>query len=423
VGRSARRPGRITAIHVHRTIRCHLLLMCQTTREDRWDRGAIVRGFWAWWVSVVTTEIDGEAVDSRLRSERAPRGPALSMQWLWSPHESRAIVRAIAHGTMCRGRRHPVTLVYVQRRVLCRQCGIRTEPSSSPIRRRGLPALAEQIVNCQSMPTSHAAIRHGVAGGKPVERSTRSCATGTGQRRDAGPRYFGADEIHRRQGRRSSTRALGPCARRGERLAKRSDGGEFGRPADHVLDARNAPRVDAVCTDMQSADKERRDPASTAAIVFDKFMWLQHASAPRSDDVRRQSSFARCRECGRSGRGSAGCCSDGGRRSRLEATRLPRPLCRPIGACSKPTVLREELDHLWTYKARDGVATFCGVARGIALARLPEMESWANVSPSHRWHRRVLRSSRPVRVVESLNTTIKPSSGAPSAMRVTRCCS
>ena len=35
----------------------------QTTREDRWDRGAIVRGFWACaGFRVVTTESDGEAV-------------------------------------------------------------------------------------------------------------------------------------------------------------------------------------------------------------------------------------------------------------------------------------------------------------------------------------------------------------------------
>jgi hypothetical protein len=40
----------------------------------------------------VTTASEGEAVDSRLtiRIERRG-GPALSLRWLWSPHESRAI--------------------------------------------------------------------------------------------------------------------------------------------------------------------------------------------------------------------------------------------------------------------------------------------------------------------------------------------
>jgi transposase len=56
---------------------------------------------------------------------------------------------------------HHVTLVYRQRRVICRQCGIRTEriefadPKARVTRR-----LRQQIgVDCQSMPTSHAAVR------------------------------------------------------------------------------------------------------------------------------------------------------------------------------------------------------------------------------------------------------------------------
>ena len=55
---------------------------------------------------------------------------------------------------------HPVTLVYRQRRVICRRCGIRTErvefadPKARVTRR-----LRQQIgVDCQSMPTSHVAV-------------------------------------------------------------------------------------------------------------------------------------------------------------------------------------------------------------------------------------------------------------------------
>ena len=85
-----------------------------TTKEDGWDRDAIARGSsgcrdFAW---------------CRWTRERAPR----------------------------------------QRRILCRHCGIRTErvefatPKARVTRR-----LRQQIgVDCQSMPTSDAAVRHGV---------------------------------------------------------------------------------------------------------------------------------------------------------------------------------------------------------------------------------------------------------------------
>jgi transposase len=58
---------------------------------------------------------------------------------------------------------HRVTLIYRQRRVCCRTCGIRTErvafaePKARMTRR-----LRQAIgVDCQSMPTSHAAVRYG----------------------------------------------------------------------------------------------------------------------------------------------------------------------------------------------------------------------------------------------------------------------
>jgi len=41
----------------------------------------------------------------------------------------------------------------------------------------------------------------------------------------------------------------------------------------------------------------------------------------------------------------------------------------------KAYVLREHLDHLWTYKTRDGVATFLwGWFKVLRWQRLPEME-------------------------------------------------
>ena len=63
---------------------------------------------------------------------------------------------------------HPVTLVYRQRRIICRRCGIRTERIEFADRKaRVTRRLRQQIgVDCQSMPTSHAAVRHGVSWGK-----------------------------------------------------------------------------------------------------------------------------------------------------------------------------------------------------------------------------------------------------------------
>jgi len=61
-----------------------------------------------------------------------------------------------------------VTLRYRQRRLRCRQCGIRTErvgfadPKARVTRR-----LRQEIgLDCQSMPVSHAAVRHGVSWSK-----------------------------------------------------------------------------------------------------------------------------------------------------------------------------------------------------------------------------------------------------------------
>src|SRR5215471_19019521 len=63
---------------------------------------------------------------------------------------------------------HHVTLMYGQRRIVCRQCGIRTEAVEFADRHaRVTRRLRQQIgLDCQSMPTSHAAIRHGVSWGK-----------------------------------------------------------------------------------------------------------------------------------------------------------------------------------------------------------------------------------------------------------------
>src|SRR6202011_1707457 len=57
-----------------------------------------------------------------------------------------------------------VTLIYRQRRVACRTCGIRTERGAFADPKERITRRLGQVIglDCQSMPTSHAAVRHGV---------------------------------------------------------------------------------------------------------------------------------------------------------------------------------------------------------------------------------------------------------------------
>ena len=95
---------------------------------------------------------------------------------------------------------HPVTLVYQQRRVSCRRCGIRTEriefvDAQARVTRR----LRQQIgVDCQSTPTSHAAVGHGVSWGKAQRAEKAFLAEWDRTRPKRQPRHIGLDEIHRR---------------------------------------------------------------------------------------------------------------------------------------------------------------------------------------------------------------------------------
>src|SRR5712692_4423843 len=94
---------------------------------------------------------------------------------------------------------HPVTLIYQQRRVICRRCGIRTEQIEfADAKARVTRRLRQQIgVDCQSMPTSHAAVRHGVSWGKARRAERAFLAEWDRRRPKRRPRHLGADEIHR----------------------------------------------------------------------------------------------------------------------------------------------------------------------------------------------------------------------------------
>jgi transposase len=75
----------------------------------------------------------------------------------------------------------------------------------------------------------------------------------------------------------------------------------------------------------------------------------------------------------------------------------------------KAYLLREQLDRLWTYKTREGVARFLfGWLKALRWQRLPEMEELGDTLVNH-FDGIAAYCDHPVRfgVVESLNTTIK----------------
>ena len=122
---------------------------------------------------------------------------------------------------------HPVTLVYQQRRVICRRCGIRTERIEfADAKARVTRRLRQQIgVDCQSMPTSHAAVRHGVSWGK-ARRAEQAFLAGVGSHaRETAAAPYRARRDPARQGPAILDRAVGRRARRGDRIAPGPHGG------------------------------------------------------------------------------------------------------------------------------------------------------------------------------------------------------
>jgi len=94
---------------------------------------------------------------------------------------------------------HRVTVVYRQRRVCCRTCGVRTERVAfADVKARITRRLRHVIgLDCQSMPTSHAAVRHGVSWGKARRAEHGFLLERDDHRPKRRPRHLGADEIHR----------------------------------------------------------------------------------------------------------------------------------------------------------------------------------------------------------------------------------
>jgi transposase len=306
---------------------------------------------------------------------------------------------------------HRVTLVYQQRRVYCQTCGIRTERVAFADPKARITRRLRQLIglDCQSMPTSHAAVRHGVSWSK-----ARRAEQGFLREWDAGrprrrPRHLGADEIHRGKTQKFYT-VLSDLVH-GEVIGLAPDRTEASLAGllTTCLDRRQRAAVDAVCTDMHQPYLNAVGAVlKDAEIVFDKFHVLQHASAAL-DEVRRQEFFRAGAVMRAYGRGKRWLLLrrwqtvQGSKRQELQQ------LFAANRRLFKAYVLREQLDRLWTYKTREGVAQFLfGWLKALRWQRLPEMERLGDTLVNH-FDGIAAYCDHPVRfgVVESLNTTIK----------------
>lgn len=306
---------------------------------------------------------------------------------------------------------HRVTLVYAQRRVRCRTCGIRTERVAFADGHARITRRLRQVIglDCQSMPTSHAAVRHGVSWSKARRAEHAFLAEWDRHRPRRRPRYLGADEIHRGKAQKFYT-VLSDLVQ-GEVIGLGKDRTEDSLAGllTTCLDARQRAAVHAVCTDMhQPYVNTVTRVLAKAEIVFDKFHVLQHASAAL-DEVRRQEFFRAGAVMRAFGRGKRWLLLRRWKTVRGSKRGELQQLFAANRRLFKAYVLREQLDRLWTYKTREGVARFLfGWLKALCWQRLPEMEKLGDTLVNH-FDGIAAYADHPVRfgVVESLNTTIK----------------
>lgn len=306
---------------------------------------------------------------------------------------------------------HRVTLVYTQRRVRCRACGIRTERVAFAEGHARITRRLRQVIglDCQSMPTSHAAVRHGVSWSK-ARRAEHAFLTDWDRARPTHrPRHLGADEIHR--GKKQKFYTVLSDLVHGEVIGLAPDRTEVSLAGllTTGLNARQRAAVEAVCTDMHRPYLNAVTHAlPKATVVLDKFHVLQHAGAAL-DDVRRHEFFRAGPVMRRFGRGKRWLLLRRWKTVRGSKRDELRALFGANRRLFKAYVLREELDHLWTYKTRDGVANFLwGWLEALRWQRLPEMEKLGDTLVTH-FDGIAAFCDHAVRfgVVESLNTTIK----------------
>ena len=306
---------------------------------------------------------------------------------------------------------HPVTVVYAQRRVRCRHCGIRTERVDFADPKARVTRRLQQLIglDCQSMPTSHAAVRHAVSWGAARRAEYAFLRRWDEQRPKRRPRYLGLDEIHRGKSQQFST-VLSDIVH-GEVIALCPERSEAATTAllTEALTPQQRGRVRAVCTDMWWGYVNAVAAVLPKAdVVFDKFHVLQHASAAL-DEVRRQEFFRASAVMRAVGRGKRWLLLRRWKTVRGSKRRELQALFAANRRLFKAYVLREQLDRLWTYKTPPGVGEFLlGWLKALRWQRLPEMERLGAFLVKH-LEGIAAYCVHHVRfgVVESLNTTIK----------------
>jgi transposase len=306
---------------------------------------------------------------------------------------------------------HRVTLVYQQRRIYCRTCGVRTERIAFADPKARITRRLRQLIglDCQSMPTSHAAVRHGVSWSKARRAEKAFLGEWDETRPRRRPRHLGADEIHRGKTQKFYT-VLSDLVH-GEVLGLTPDRTEASLTGllTTCLDARQRAAVEAVCTDMHQPYLNAVGTVLKGAeIVFDKFHVLQHASAAL-DEVRRQEFFRAGAVMRAYGRGKRWLLLRRWKTVRGSKRQELEQLFAANRRLFKAYVLREQLDRLWIYKTREGVAGFLfSWLKALRWQRLPEMENLGDTLVNH-FDGIAAYCDHPVRfgVVESLNTTIK----------------
>jgi transposase len=223
------------------------------------------------------------------------------------------------------------------------------------------------------------------------------------------PRHLGADEIQRGKGYRFWT-VLSDLVR-GEVIGLARDRTEQSLTTllTERLDARQRAAVEAVCTDMH---RPYRNAVAAvlpkAEIVFDKFHVLQHAAAAL-DEARRKEFFRAGAVMRAYGRGKRWLLLRRWRTVRGSKRRELQKLFAANRRLFKAYVLREQLDRLWTYRTREGVAGFLfGWLKALRWQRLPEMEKLGDLLVRH-FDGIAAYCDHTVRfgVVESINATIK----------------
>lgn len=306
---------------------------------------------------------------------------------------------------------HPVTLTCRVWRLRCPRCGIRTEqiPFAEPKARITRRLQTRVGLDCQSMATSHAAVRHGVSWGKARRAEKAFLEHWDRSRPRRRPRHLGADEIQRGRGQRYWTVLSDLVHGEVIGLARDRTQASLEGLLEEFLDARQRVAIKAVCTDMHRpyvAAVASKLPG--AEIVFDKFHVLQYASRA-IDEVRRNEFFRAGAIMRKYGHGKRWLLLRRWKNLAREKRRELRDLFAVNRRLFKAYILREELDRLWTYATPTGVMNFlAGWIKALRWQRLPEMQKLGAFLLRHidgivAYCRHRVRFG----VVEGINTTIK----------------